>query len=371
MTQKLILCFFMIVFCAKSFSQAKTNSNGEKKEKKINTLIIPTVTYNNSFGAVFGGMASAFYNINSKDTVSSRSKSTLIANYSTNDTWYIIQPNQFYFKEDNYRGNVVFGLGSINFQTFFDWNDELEGLPDGILPILPEEGIFIEYNNQFQFAFLELLKSVYENLYLGGRILYSHALTTFDSKLKPDEETNLFGFGISSQYDIRDSQFAPIKGWNAKFNTLTYLESLGSTNSYTNINFEINKYHNVIDRNVFVYRAIAQIATGDVPFSGQNVVGRDDIRGYSNGKFRANQVYAAQTEYRHWLNKEWGYVAFGGLATAINTSRDIAIDNLLPGIGAGVRYMALPKSNISIGLEGAVGRDDWGVYFRIGETFTR
>ena len=40
-------------------------------------------------------------------------------------------------------------------------------------------------------------------------------------------------------------------------------------------------------------------------------------------------------------------------------------------MGAGVRYLAIPKANINIGFDAEIGRDDWGVYFRIGEAFTR
>ncbi len=31
----------------------------------------------------------------------------------------------------------------------------------------------------------------------------------------------------------------------------------------------------------------------------------------------------------------------------------------------------IPSSTSSIGMDVAVGKDDWGLYFRIGEAFTR
>jgi hypothetical protein len=33
--------------------------------------------------------------------------------------------------------------------------------------------------------------------------------------------------------------------------------------------------------------------------------------------------------------------------------------------------MAIPSSKISVGIDVAAGKDDWGVYFRIGEAFGR
>jgi len=267
---------------------------------------------------------------------------------------------------------LVGGFGSVNFQTFVDWSDIIGGLPPGIIPVPPpEDGVFVGYNTKFQFVYLDFLARVYKKLYVGANLVYSHALTEFDAPGIPGEEVNLFGFGFASEYDTRSNQFMPLSGFNGKFSTMSFLESLGSSSNYTNINIEYNKYFPQGERNTIVLRAYGQAAIGDVPFAGQNVVGRDDLRGYSNGKYRANQVYDVQSEYRHWFAKRWGYVAFGGVATAINNSSDLSFDNLLPAVGGGIRFLAIPSSNISVGMDVAVGKDDWGLYFRIGEAFTR
>ena len=365
----LLLCF---PFAALSQQQVQDSLPKDKKDKKVKKIIIPTVTYNNSFKAIFGFMASGFYNLKATDTISPVSSSTLIGGYSTNNTWYAVQPNKFYFKEDKFRAKAVAGIGSINFQTYLDWGDIIDNLPPGIIPIPPEgEGEFIDYNTQFQFVYFDFLTRVYNKLYIGANLVYSHSLTDFDSDVIPSDDISLFGFGFSSVYDTRNDQFMPLNGFNGKFNTMTFLESLGSTNNYTNINLEYNKYFPQGERNTILLRAYGAAALGDVPFAGQNVVGRDDLRGYSNGKYRANQVYDVQSEYRHWFAKKWGYVAFAGVATAINDGSDLSFDNLLPAVGGGIRFLAIPKHNISVGMDVAVGKDDWGLYFRIGEAFTR
>ncbi|MFB9053156.1 BamA/TamA family outer membrane protein [Formosa undariae] len=368
--------YFLFILFFLSFSSYAQDSEEDKQEmtsaeKNVKTVIIPTITYNNSFGTMFGAMASGFYKLKASDTISPISKSMVIGTYSTNKTWMAIMPNTFYFNEDKQRAKFVLGVGSVNFQTYLDWGDFLEFLPDDIFNSIDPEGKFVGYNNAFQFAFAEFITEVYKKLYIGGHLLYSHNLTDFDIPLKADEENNLFGFGLASVYDTRDNQMRPLSGMNAKLSTMHFLTGLGSSANYSNVNMEYNKYYPIQDTNTMLLRGYAQIAIGDVPFSGQNVVGRDDLRGYSNGKFRADQVYDVQTEYRHALNKKWGYVAFAGVATAINTASDISLDNTLPAMGAGVRYLAIPKANINIGFDAAVGRDDWGVYFRIGEAFTR
>ncbi|MGI9533302.1 BamA/TamA family outer membrane protein [Lutimonas sp.] len=371
-TSPLFLFLFLLPFLL--FAQETSNDTIEatKPPKKVKKVIIPTITYNNSFKAIFGFMASGFYKLNASDTISPESSSTLIGNYSTNNSWFVVQANKFYIKEDKYRSKLAGGFGSVNFQTFVDWSDIIGGLPPGIIPVPPPgDGVFVDYNTQFQFLYLDFLARVYKKLYIGGNLVYSHALTEFDAIGNPSEDVHLFGFGFSSEYDTRNNQFMPLNGFNGKFNTMTFLESLGSTSTYTNINLEYNKYFPQGERNTIVLRAYGQAAIGDVPFAGQNVVGRDDLRGYSNGKYRANQVYDVQSEYRHWFAKRWGYVAFGGVATAINDASDLSFDNLLPAVGGGIRFLAIPSSKISVGMDVAVGKDDWGLYFRIGEAFTR
>lgn len=54
------------------------------------------------------------------------------------------------------------------------------------------------------------------------------------------------------------------------------------------------------------------VGLGDIPFEGQRVVGRDDIRGYTRGEWRGDQAYDAQAEYRRQVAGRFGGVAFAG-----------------------------------------------------------
>ncbi len=366
---------FIILLCGLAmtstvFGQQK-NDTLPKKEKRIKTVLIPTLSYNNSFKTSVGFMAAGIYRLNRKDTISPESSTNIIGTYSANNTWFAVLPSKFYFKEDKYRALFVTGMGNINFQTYLDWGNFFDNLPIPPPPVFEEEGVFIDYSTQFQFVYSDFMVNVFDRLYAGVNIIYAHNKTTFDITGAPSDSQDLFGFGLSSEYDKRDNQMQPIKGFNAKLSTTSFLESLGSTTSYTNVNFQYNKYFQQGEKNTLLLRAYGQAALGDVPFAGQNIVGRDDLRGYSNGKHRANQVYDVQTEYRHWMTDRWGYVAFGGVAAAVNGPEDFKFNELLPAAGVGVRFMAIPSSRITVGMDVAAGKDDWGIYFRIGEAFTR
>ena len=367
---KLRLILLFSVFSILSIFSQKDSIKNSKDEKRVSIIGIPVINYSNSFGASFGGLGTGFYHFQKNDTISPLSSSSVFAMYSTNKTWFAAQINKFYLNEDKIRIKTAFGLGVINFQTYLAWPNFID-IPTGNLNSIDNDGVFIDYETSVQFVYAEFLHRIIENLYLGGQVVYSHSKTEFDVITNPTEELSQFGFGLSSEFDSRNSQFSPTKGSHSNIGTISFFEDLGSTNSYTKLNLVYNRYFPIGERNTVLARFYSDISFGDVPFSGQNIVGRDDLRGYSEGKYRGDQVYAFQSEYRHWFADRWGYVAFGGVATAIDTASDLNIGNVLPAAGAGIRFLAIPKSNISIGVDVAVGKDDWGLYFRIGEAFTR
>jgi hemolysin activation/secretion protein len=127
-----------------------------------------------------------------------------------------------------------------------------------------------------------------------------------------------------------------------------------------------NYYYPFNKKMVLASRAVADIGLGDVPFVLQSYVGNTDLRGYTKGEYRGDQVYSAQTEFRWNFYGKWGAVGFTGLALAVTGSDASPI---LPDFGLGLRYKVIPKYNINLGVDAAVGRDDWGLYFRITEAF--
>ena len=116
-------------------------------------------------------------------------------------------------------------------------------------------------------------------------------------------------------------------------------------------------------------RAYFGFGIGDLAFEQQFIVGRTDIRGYTQGKFRGDQLVAVQGEYRWNFHKKMSAVGFVGLATIYGALNPDQEGILLPGIGAGFRYTVIEEYHMNVGLDAAVGRDDWGIYFRVGEAF--
>ena len=339
------------------------SQNVDKEDKKINFAAVPVLDYSNATGFGLGVLGQVFYKVSKNDTISPVSSSGVFGMYTTNGTWFGAIFQRLYLNQDKWRLLAAIGAGTINYQYFQE------------IPIFG--GAFVGFNTQADFALLKVERKVIGKFYAGLLGIYANSKTVFDLPefIPPELVTDyrsMNSLGYTLAFDKRDNQITPYEGYNIYFRNNFYRDWIGSDNTFESYNIVYNHFFPIqSEQQIFVSRIYASIATGDVPFQGQNVVGQDDIRGYTEGKYRDNQVYAAQAEYRYRFEGRFGAVGFFGIATAIESFSNFDKAPFLPGGGVGIRYMAIPKERINIGMDFALGKDDWGIYFRIGEAFGR
>lgn len=326
-------------------------NDSTKKHKSFNITGIPIVSYNSSYGFIVGANGMAFFNMNKNDTISPASSGGLGLGYTQNKSMFVSAFTQLYFKEDTWRTTFAVGAGDINFQ-YFEASNEAEG------------GDFVDYNSVSRFLFLKGLRKIKGHLYGGMLLKLQHSKTEFKTSPDSTAEVNANGIGITTLYDSRNNVYYPTSGIQSGISFLANPKWLGSDSIFNSIRAYINWYHPVSKKSVLALRAAIFSGLGDVPFTGQHAVGGKDIRGYTDGKYRGNQEYSAQAEYRWYFYKRWGAVGFFGAAFTEKPS-----SGLLPGGGAGIRFKAIPSKNINIGVDYAVGKGDDGIYFRINEAF--
>ncbi len=345
------------------YAQQKNNKTKKDSLKKVRIAAIPIVNYNPSQGFLFGAMGQGFYKLNKKDTISPSSSTGIFAMYTTNNTYFTALFQHLYFDEDKWRGTFAAGFGQINFQF---WQQ---------LPI--DGGSFIDFSTDARFVLARMERKIYKEIYFGLEGTVSNAKTEYDlPDYFPDslryDERNMNNIGILLNFDRREHQMNPYSGFNLAFKNRIYASWLNSGNDFNKVEITYNHYYRLKnDRNILATRFKTTIASGDVPFQGESIIGQDDIRGYTSGKHRNNQVYALQAEYRWRFYKKFGMVGFAGVASAVDQAGDLFKSEWLPGAGVGFRYMMLPSERINIGFDVAAGKDDWGLYFRIGESFGR
>jgi len=350
-----LLCFLFVVN-AVSFAQDSTSN-------KLKIAAIPIINYNRTQGICLGAMFAGYYKVNPKDTISPSSKTGVFGMYTSEGSYMLFGFQQFYLAEDKWRISAAGGYIDINFQFYYD---------DPSLSL----GGFTDYNTQANFALLQVQRNVFKDLYAGMTFIYNKSTTKFDvpDEFGNDQTTvsNLNSIGYIFSNDTRDNVNYPTKGSFMNFRNLFYRDWTGSTYDFTKFMINRNRFFKLStdDKKILATRINCTIATGDVPFEGQTVVGSDDIRGYSQGEFRNDQVYTLQGEYRWNVYRKFGLVGFFGVASATKNFGDI-LDQVLPGGGIGFRYRMIPSEKINVGVDFGVGKDDYSITFRIGESFSR
>lgn len=343
---KYIPFVFLLMICLHAKAQ-KDSAHA----KNVNITGIPIISYNSSYGFIVGADGMAFFKLNKRDTISPASQAGLLLGYTQNKSWVGAAFAKLYFKEDTWRTTVAFGDGNINFQYFETTNEE-------------GDGEFVDYSNVNRFLFLKGLRKIKGHFFGGLFFKLQHSQTTFHENPDSVQEVNANGIGVNFLYDSRNNIYYPTKGLQASVSFLANPEWLGSDSVFNSIRAFANWYYKIGVNSVLAARASIFSGIGNVPFTGQHAIGNKDIRGYTDGKYRGNQAYAIQAEYRWTFYKRWGAVGFFGVAFTEAPS-----SGLLPGGGVGLRFKAIPARNINIGVDGALGKGDKGIYFRINEAF--
>ncbi|WP_149207634.1 BamA/TamA family outer membrane protein [Flavobacterium johnsoniae] len=357
---KKMLLFLLMLFLWYSWGwtqEKQTNStkSSVEKTKNIDFNVMPYLNYNRTLDFMFGAIPMMMYKFDKTDTISPKSLSGLSAVYTTNKSYFIASFNKLYFKEDLWRAQVFFAVGNQNAQFYVDDID----VPD-----------FYDYGSKKTILAFTLQHKIIKSFYAGIGYSYAHYSTNYEDNVKPSSVTHTNGLQLIMMYDTRDAVYYPTKGDKIKLRWLTYPEWFGNTASANKILSEYNTYFPMRSgKDVLAARFSGKFGLGNIVFEQQVTIGGNDIRGYSEGKYRGDGLMDLQGEYRYNFNKRMGLVGFAGIATIYGSENKDFDWKLYPGAGVGYRYRAFKNEKFNIGLDGAVGKGDWGIYFRIGEAF--
>lgn len=299
----------------------------------------------------------AQFNLSQKDALSPSSMAGLFGMYSSNKTYFFMGFAKLYLDEDNWRFTTAGGTGSVNFQFYLE------------VPI----DMWIPYNTKMNMFFIEGARRVYQKIFIG----LSYVYINFDTKTEVIEEVfenTLNGLGLKVTMDNRTNVYYPRSGFLSNIQFFTYPEFMGNDFESKKIEISLNQFFpNRKGQDIIAARAYVGLGLGDLSFNQQFIVGRgDDLRGYTQGEYRGNYMTAVQGEYRWNLNEsKFGFVGFVGLATVFEAINDDHNGLLLPAGGVGIRYVVSEETHMNVGMDVAVGTNDWGLYFRIGESFNR
>ena len=355
--RRLYSCRFvvLVVFLSScSVLYAQQESANDSTDKNFQLIPVPYLSYDRTLGFSFGAVPMAMYRLNKRDTISERSLSGIVGFYTTNKSWFGMAFTRLNFGQGNWRTVAAYGIGNYNFQFY------LAG------PI----GTFIPYTTGAQFLIVSVQRRIVSDLFAGLNYSWAKLDTEFDTPIPITTDVTLNGLGLNLAWDNRDSLYYPRRGIESKVTHRSFPEFLGNEFVSQRIEIEYNHFFPVFSaRDVVAGRIYGGFGIGELTFNQQFVIGNKDIRGYTQGEYRGDQTLAIQGEYRWNLHRKISVVGFAGIAMVFDAVNEEDSGKILPGGGLGARYNVFPASHMNVGLDVAVGLDDWGIYFRIGEAF--
>ena len=206
--------------------------------------------------------------------------------------------------------------------------------------------------------------------YLGGDVETRLRVTLpgtpfFDPSLKLD----IGAYVIPIEFDTRDHQQFPRKGWLVSGRGMIYRKSAGGDFDAETYKISANHYRPMGEQNVLAFRAVVRTTGGDAPFFLLSTFGGStDLRGYPSGRYRDRMMYALQGEYRWQFNDRWIFTGFAGFGEVAESFGDFG-ENYLPAVGIGARFVLSQKHRVSLSADIAAGIDGTEYYFGIGEAF--
>ena len=326
----------LFLFSISVFAQNSLNDSIDEGDKKIDFKVMPYVSYDRNLEFMIGAIPLMMYRLNP-------------------ESYFICLFNRMYFNEDKWR-LTFFGLnGNLNSQFFLDHLDATG---------------YYDYSTIATVLSAGIQRKILNDLYLGLNYSFSDFETDFQGDILQTSRVQFNILDLSLMHDSRNTIYYPTEGSKIKLKWLYQPEWFGNEVEANIIRLEYNKYLGFRDnKDVLALRYYGGFGLGDIAFQQQETIGGKDIRGYSEGTYRGDGLMALQGEYRYNFHPKLGMVAFAGLATIYGSINEDFNWNMYPGIGTGFRYMAFEDVKFNIGLDVAVGKEDWGIYFRIGEAF--
>jgi len=369
-----------------------------KPPKTSNFVILPTLSYNPSFGFMigakvtggkqFGDPQHTIYSIfglegvyTTKGIISLKARHNLFTEenkWNFQGDWQVSK-----FGVTDYglgTGNTTYGTGGFIINEY---------------PIKDEDSAYpIKYNNIRLFE--RLYRKVAPHVYVGGGLSFDifrsiEDIEKINGKITPhevyslakgfDEENySLNGLLVALQYNTREHPTRSYGGIYADISLKFNQEWLGSTKNSVQLQYDYRQYWSLSKRNPEHVIALWHWASykfgGTVPYLALTGTATDTYnrggRGYTLGRFKGPSYAYFETEYRFPItaNKLLSGVAFFHLQTASDALEKNIFQSWESGVGTGLRILFQKRSRTTMCIDLAKGRyGSWGMFFGLNEAF--
>jgi hypothetical protein len=368
-------------------SQNQDNKKKGKEEKSGEFLAAPIPISSPAIGTGLEWAVGYMFRLHEEDKQTSRSVVGVGGLFTNNGSRALALGGRMYFKDDKYRLTVAGGGAKINANIY------------GVGKFAGDRGLFIPLRfSGAAFIGEPLFFRLHKGVYLGARFQYRDltlslnrdeleipanggtdlppALEAIRTEIGDYFKQRTVSFGPRFQWDTRDNSYYPLKGFLLDSGIDLFGENIGSRWTYQYTKIAFNRYTSIAKRQVFAFRAMGCLATGDhVPIYDLCLFGTSsDLRGYTAGRYQDRRMFATQAEYR--LNmppkkiiERVGFVFFGGFGGVADKYSNIGWGDLLPAGGGGFRFRLTNKDRVNFRIDYGIGKVGHTFSMGIGEAF--
>lgn len=216
------------------------------------------------------------------------------------------------------------------------------------------------------------------NFYLGIKTRYDNyditevkqegILTTDQWALQGGGQ--IFTYGPLVQYDTKDYQFHPTKGWLAETGLITTKRGIFSDATFTKFHLDAAYYKSIKNDHIIASQVYFGHIWGDVPFSELFYFGSSKRgRGFADRRFKDRSFLAVQSEYRFPIWRWLGGVAFGSTSAVGGGVSDLADNRFRWTGGGGLRITLNEKDRVRLRLDYAFSEEGTNFYFTANNAF--
>jgi len=335
--------------------EAKAEEDALTKLEKSPWLLAPIFQSNPKLGTSVGALAGYLHYFDEK---SRPSIFALLGQYSDTDSIVAGMQARTSFDEDRQRliAGMVYGYVKNDYSDYLGTGVPLKSNAN-------VKGILARYTYRVHGNWFAGVQGLYQNFGVSGE-------TSFDDMVLDILGVAPYksgGVGLVAQYDSRDNENSPTRGWLLNLNNMAYRESLGANDEFDVYRADFRYYMPHGDGNVLAVRQLNHF-TNDAPTQVKAPV---QLRAYKIGQYNGDYMSQIEVEERYRLAEKFTATVFLGVACTYGGGRSCSDSaNIYPAGGFGVQYILKPKEGIVLNLEYAQGKDDnYGFYLKMGYAF--
>ena len=346
------------------FLLALTIKAQQDTTKRFNWTVLPVVYYTPEAGLAYGGGGAVTYLF--KDS-KRPSQATFGAVHTTLNQLLLYANYRAFWNKDKY---LSYGeVGYYKYEYIF--------YEIGSKSTLENERF---YNVNFPRLRASFLRKIDRDFYLGLRWWFdAYNIQNLNDSgevvgrgVVGGKGGNTSGIGVVTNYDSRDDQLFPQKGWFVEGVLLPHAYFMGSDFNFFKASADIAYYYPLKkDRMLFAFNAYAESNFGETPFQQLAMLGGDkQMRGYYQGRYRDEHALILQAEYRWMFWKRFGFAAFASAAKVGGLDEPyLSNKNHFSG-GGGARFQLSKSSTLNLRLDAAYSDDgNFNFYLTFGEAF--